>query len=1067
MILTPFSSLAKNITLAGIKSLTVNDHLSATMLDLATNFFLTQEHVSQSINRAEACAPRLGELNPYAQSPLFHSFAHWMLTFLLSILATRPSKQPPTTSPLSSSPSSMLSRYRPSTPHFYLLFFLHLTIPRDLIAPRQTVVIVNYPHSVQLRVGDYCHAKGIYFISTECRGAFTTAFVDFGTSFEIADGNGEEVFTGAVAGLTSGGVVSMLPKMRHGLINGNAVKLLNVQGISGLGDRAYPVEVISPYDFQLKLDDGQKLEGEFVPGTATWSEVKVPFTVSHQSLRQSAFANPAGPEFALVDFLKLDGSQLWVAFCAIHLFADQHVSHSFPRPWNTEDYAQVLQNAKQLTSEPIDEKLLKQVTYTFQGQLVGLTALLGGLLGQEVLKSLSGKFTPLNQWIAIDVRELIPDVDAATLDVANFTPIGHRSDSQSIIIGRDLSQRLGEQKVFMIGSGAIGCEMMKNFAMMGVGVKAADEDHKEGRIFVTDNDLIEKSNLNRQFLFRQHNIGQAKSQAASQAIVSMNPDIVVEAHQNKVGADTEKIYTNKFWSSLDVVVNALDNIPARLYVDGKCVENQRPLVESGTMGTKGNVQVIIPHKSASYGSTRDPPEAGIPLCTLKSFPSQIEHTIQWARDKWTTLFGLKPEEAHGILNDANSSSVNALLEKIAIKKPSQKDFKHVHQLFVGIPLSFEDCVYQARRKFETYYVNAIKQLLHAFPLDHKNKEDGTLFWALPRRPPAQILFDATNVDHLDFIIHAAHLYATAYRIVATHSAADREWFATTTSAIVLPAYVVKDNHHIETNEAVTKDNAASSAIAAVKPSEWAAGEFEASLESLRAVLQAKLHVDAFADEFEKDNDANHHIDFITAASNIRAVQYGIQPVDRMRTKFVAGKIIPAMATSTAAITGLASIELIKLVKKEPDLATYKNAWMNLALPSLLLTEPQEVEKTKVSETVSVSIWDRWEVDEGDMVLGQFILHFKRKYKLVPTAIIQNTTLVYAAILGGKKALPQRMTTLLTIPEGTNFIDLTVQFETLEGVEVKGAPVRFIIAHDDTDGENTGSESESDSSSDSE
>lgn len=930
-------------------------------------------------------------------------------------------------------------------------------------APK-TVVLVNYPHSVQLRVSDYCHAKGVYFIGTEARGAFTTAFVDLGPSFEVADGNGEELLTGAIAGLTLGGVVSMLPKMRHGLVNQNAVKLVNVQGITGLGDEAYSVEVISPFDFQLKLTDGQKLSGEFVPGTATWSEVKVPFTVAHRSLRETAFEAGAIPDFSMTDFVKLDGNQLWAAFRAVHLFAEQHASHSLPRPWNTEDYAEVLKIAKTLTTEAIDEKLLKQVTFTFQGQLVGLTALLGGILGQEVLKSLSGKFTPLSQWIAVDARELIPDVEAAAADVSKFTPIGHRSDSQSIILGRDVSDLLGEQKVFMIGSGAIGCEMMKNFAMMGVGVKPRDDAHSEGRVFVTDNDLIEKSNLNRQFLFRQHNIGQAKSAAASTAIVAMNPHIVVEAHQNKVGADTEKIYTNKFWSALDVVVNALDNIPARLYVDGKCVENQRPLVESGTMGTKGNVQVIIPHLSANYGSTRDPPEAGIPLCTLKSFPSQIEHTIQWARDKWTTLFGLKPEEAHGILTDANASSLDSLLDKIRTKKPSRKDFKHVHQLFVGIPLTFEDCVYQARRKFETYYINSIKQLLHAFPIDHKNKEDGTLFWALPRRPPAQITFDASNADHLDFVIHAAHLYATAYRVPGAHPATDRTWFATAATSVTLPAYIVKDNHHIETNEAVTKDSASSSAAAVVKPSEWEDGEFEKSLESLRAALQAKLKVDAFADEFEKDNDANHHIDFITAASNIRAAQYGIQTVDRMRTKFVAGKIIPAMATSTAAITGLASIELIKLVKKETNLSVFKNAWMNLALPNLLLSEPQEVEKTKVSDTVSISIWDRWEVNQGDMALGQFINYFKRQYKLIPTAIIQNTTLVYAEILGGKKALPQRMTTLLTLPEGSNFIDLTVQFSTLEGAEVKGAPVRFIFASDDSDSD---SGSESDSESDSE
>lgn len=73
-------------------------------------------------------------------------------------------------------------------------------------------------------------------------------------------------------------------------------------------------------------------------------------------------------------------------------------------------------------------------------------------------------------------------------------PRQNRYDGQVAVFGSDLQEKLGKQKYFLVGAGAIGCELLKNFAMIGLGCGEG------GEIVVTDMDTIEKSNLNRQFL---------------------------------------------------------------------------------------------------------------------------------------------------------------------------------------------------------------------------------------------------------------------------------------------------------------------------------------------------------------------------------------------------------------------------------------------------------------------------------------------------------------------------------------------------------------------------------------
>ena len=134
-------------------------------------------------------------------------------------------------------------------------------------------------------------------------------------------------------------------------------------------------------------------------------------------------------------------------------------------------------------------------------------------------------------------------------------------------------------------------------------------------------DTIEKSNLSRQFLFRDADVGKFKSAAAEEAVQRLNPRVQMYTHTSKVGEDStskETSFNDKFWSNgVDIVLNALDNVEARLFMDSMCVANRKAMIDAGTLGAKGNVQVVVPCQSESYGSSADPPEPTIAVCTLK------------------------------------------------------------------------------------------------------------------------------------------------------------------------------------------------------------------------------------------------------------------------------------------------------------------------------------------------------------------------------------------------------------------------------------------------------------------
>ncbi|KAF3852131.1 hypothetical protein F7725_005486 [Dissostichus mawsoni] len=179
---------------------------------------------------------------------------------------------------------------------------------------------------------------------------------------------------------------------------------------------------------------------------------------------------------------------------------------------------------------------------------------------------------------------------------------------------------------------------------------------------------------------------------------------------------------------------------------------------------------------------------------------------------------------------------------------------------------------------------------------------------------------------------------------------------------------------------------------------------------------------------DNDDDRNGHVDFVTSASALRARMYAIEPADRLKTKRIAGKIIPAIATATAAVAGLVALELIKVVGGY-DFESFKNCFFNLAIPVMVLTEPAPLKQTLIRDNIYFSIWDCWTIfGHEDFTLSEFMNAVREKYGMEPTMVVHGVKMLYVPVMPGhSKRLKLTMQKLIKPSVDRRYVDLTVSF----------------------------------------
>ncbi|KAL3334041.1 hypothetical protein AABB24_030682 [Solanum stoloniferum] len=888
------AEIAKNLILAGVKSVTLHDEGEVQLWDLSSNFIFSESDVGK--NRALASVQKLQELNN---------------AVVVSSLTTK--------------------------------------LTKEKLSDFQAVVFTSTSLEDALEFNDYCHSHQppIAFIRTEVRGLFGYVFCDFGPEFTVFDVDGEEPHTGIIASISNDNpaLISCVDDERLEFQDGDLVVFSEVQGMTELND-GKPRKISSARPYSFTLDEDTTNFGPYERGGIV-TQVKPPKILNFKTLRE-AIMDPG--DFLLSDFSKFDRPPLLhLAFQTLDKFRSDLAR--FPLAGSEDDAQRLISIATNLNEsngnvklDDINPKLLQQFSHGARAELNPMAAMFGGIVGQEVVKACSGKFHPLYQFFYFDSLESLP---TEPLDPSDLKPLNTRYDAQISVFGQKFQKKLEDAKVFLVGSGALGCEFLKNLALMGVACT------EQGKLTVTDDDVIEKSNLSRQFLFRDWNIGQAKSTVAAAAATSINPQLRVEALQNRVGPETENVFDDTFWENLSVVINALDNVNARLYVDQRCLYFQKPLLESGTLGAKCNTQMVIPHLTENYGASRDPPEKQAPMCTLHSFPHNIDHCLTWARSEFEGLLEKTPAEVNAYLS--NPSEYTSAQTNAGDAQARDNLERILECLDRESCETFEDCIAWARLKFEEYFANRVKQLIFTFPEDAVTSS-GSPFWSAPKRFPRPLQFSSTDPSHLHFIMAASILRAETFGIPIPDWVKHPKKLSEAVHKVMVPCFQPRKDAKIVTDEkAISLSSSASIDAAAV------IDELISKLECSRKNLPPGFRMKPI--QFEKDDDTNYHMDLIAALANMRARNYCIPEVDKLKAKFIAGRIIPAIATTTAMATGLVCLELYKVLDGGHKLEDYRNTFANLALPLFSIAEPVPPKVIKHND-LSWTVWDRWVIKDN-------------------------------------------------------------------------------------------------------
>ena len=907
--------IAKNIILSNPYQVSIFDEEICKINDLGSNYFLTNENVLKKDRRDEACLIKLKELNPSTKVTIEKDFLSQIINYDVIIITE----------------------------------------------------IMN--SNIIKKINKECHENNKGFIYTFSLGLMGFVFSDFGEKHSILDKNGKEKNKFYISNIT---------KEKNGKIKidySATERRLNEQGylifkeVEGMTE----LNTVEPRHYEVNPENQEEY---FIGDTSDYKEYIgggiveeyfYPIEMKYQTLEENLM-NPTD-KMTKSDYSKNKNGRkqlLHALFIIFQNFYDKN--GKLPELNNEKESEEIYNNFnefyknvnnnnqffKDLPEIEKNENLIKDICKFSRALHPSLCSFLGGFVAQEAIK-FTGLYCPLNQWFWIDIY----DETIINLQNPNRTILNSRYDDLISIYGQEFVQQLHEMNLFLVGAGAVGCEYLKILSLMGVATK------DNFKVTVTDNDCIENSNLNRQFLFRKEHIGKSKSLIASEQVKKINPEFNCESLQIEVREETEDIFDENFYKNQKFVLIAVDNVKARNYISNQCIFHRINLIECGTLGANASSQLIIPFVSEEYKGSQRKQKVGV--CTIRNLPSLIEHCIEWSRNKFFEYFGNNIKILKNFIENPNeffkANKGTDLYEKLLYLKIYLKIFR---------AKSYDKCLNFGKKLFYLNYQKIINDTLKINPPD-KILENGSKFWKGSNRLPHILEYNPDDETNFYYIEYFAYLLSDSLNIPYNSDTNYKKEF-------------LKKNEIDENDEIFVENKSINNLEQHLK-----------KIENLKSEL-VKIHKDLNKEEieniheqvFEKDHDENHQIDFIYISSNLRASNFNIEFCSRDKVKFISGNIVPSIPTTTASIVGFISTQIYTLLRTK-DINLLRQINIDLSTPFFLIYKPKKPYQNKDQINPETKVltkaippgficWDYIEI-EGNKTVNELLDYINEKYQI--------------------------------------------------------------------------------------